>query len=191
MDRSILVAVYADSTSSYTQSPLYMAAIEGLGLELVRAGYGLVYNGAHQGIAWQLAEVIFRQRHGTTIGVMLHDQPHSPEQYQSFTDLVWVGSEAERQQTIVDMADAYIVMPGGIQHENELLRLLASQPSDSSKPFIMFDLGSCYRNLLGRLEREIRDGTVSANYRHQIKNARSVREVMRWLTLRYGEVICA
>jgi uncharacterized protein (TIGR00730 family) len=192
MDRPVLVAIYADSTPGYTQSHLCMAAIDGLGYELVRAGYGLVYNGAHQGIAWQLAEVMFGQRHGVTIGVMPRDKQSQLEQYEAFNELVWVNSETESQNTIADMADAYVVMPGGIQQEDELLKLIASQSPDSSKPFIIFDLGSCYRNLLARLEREVRDGLVNPEYRKHIRTARSVKEVMHWLTLRYGEVVqCA
>lgn len=192
MDRPVLVAIYADSTAGYTQSYLCMAAIEGLGYELVHAGFGLVYNGAHQGIAWQLAEVMFNQRHGTAIGVMPRDQQMPLEQYEAFSELVWVSSDAETQRTIADMADAYVVMAGGIRHEEELLKLIASQDADSTKPFIIFDLGSCYRNLLARLEREVRDGHVSSDYRKHIRTARSVKEVMHWLTLRYGEVIaCA
>lgn len=192
MDRPVLVAIYADSTSDYTQSYLCMAAIEGLGSELARAGFGLVYNGANQGIAWQLAEVMFGQRHGTTIGVMPRDKQAQLDQYEAFNELVWVNSESEGQATIADMADAYVVMPGGIKHEEELLKLIASQSPDSTKPFIIFDLGSCYRNLLARLEREVRDGLVNPEYRKHIRTARSVNEVMRWLTLRYGEVVqCA
>ena len=104
------VAIYCGSKLG--KNTKYAEAAAELGKVLAEQNIGIVYGGSNIGLMGKVADAALAQG-GSVIGVMpghlsKHERAHS-----NLTEIHIVDSMHARKQKMVDLADAYIALPGG------------------------------------------------------------------------------
>jgi uncharacterized protein (TIGR00730 family) len=84
-----------------------------LGAVLVDAKIELVFGGARVGLMGVVADAVINQG-GRVTGVIPHGLDTKEVVHQNLTELVNVSGMHERKAKMLDLADAFIALPGGI-----------------------------------------------------------------------------
>jgi len=104
------------------ENPVYAIAARALGERLASCRIGVVYGGAGIGVMGALADGALAAG-GEVIGVIPESLLERELGHEGLTELRVVGSMHERKATMADLADAFIVMPGGIGTLEELFEI--------------------------------------------------------------------
>lgn len=134
-----------------------------LGRRIAQEGHVLVYGGSNLGLMGVVSGAALEEG-GRVVGVIPNlfsdDIIHS----QTVTELVRVGSMAERKERIMEACDAFVALPGGIGTIDEVsevmvmnqLQIVDSQRvldgSYQQKPMILLNLGGYYNPFLAQLD---------------------------------------
>jgi uncharacterized protein (TIGR00730 family) len=98
--------------SSPGTNPVFAAAARELGSALAGRGVALVYGGASVGLMGVLADAVIAAG-GTATGVITESLAGHEIAHSSLTDLHVVHTMHERKALMSDMADAFVMLPGG------------------------------------------------------------------------------
>jgi hypothetical protein len=101
----------------------YLEAARDLGARLAKADIDVVYGGAKIGMMGALAESVL-SNHGNMIGVIPEFLQDKEVVHDRLTKLHVVHSLHARKQLMYDLADAFIVLPGGLGTLDELSEVL-------------------------------------------------------------------
>ncbi|WP_050183208.1 TIGR00730 family Rossman fold protein [Domibacillus robiginosus] len=104
------IAVFCGSASGASMS--YTESAISLGRELAKQGIGLVYGGSNGGLMGTVANTVL-QEGGEVIGVIPTLLQEREIAHTRLTKLHIVGSMHERKAKMAELADAFIVLPGG------------------------------------------------------------------------------
>lgn len=117
----------------------YANLARGLGARLAREGLGLVYGGGRAGTMGSLSSAALSAG-GEVIGVIPQTLMEREYARRDLTELRIVGSMHERKALMHDLADAYIVLAGGLGTLDELFGTLTSaQLGLHHKPVALLD----------------------------------------------------
>jgi uncharacterized protein (TIGR00730 family) len=105
------IAVYCGSKKG--RKVAYESAAKQLGAVLVDAKIELVFGGARVGLMGVVADAVINQG-GRVTGVIPHGLDTKEVVHQNLTELVNVSGMHERKAKMLDLADAFIALPGGI-----------------------------------------------------------------------------
>jgi uncharacterized protein (TIGR00730 family) len=156
------VCVYAGSASG--ASPEYAEASRGLVAELARRGSDVVYGGGSLGLMGVLADAAM-EAGGKVIGVIprfLDDREVSHHG----VDLRVVETMHERKMLMADLADAFLVLPGGIGTLEEVAEMLSwSQLGLHRKPIGLFDVSGFWAPLVSLLDHMTTEQFVGYDHR--------------------------
>ena len=151
------VCVYCGS--SLGAAPVYGQAAEDLGRRLAEAGIGVVYGGASVGLMGVLADAALGAG-GDVIGVIPQALVDREIAHPGLTDLRVVDSMHERKALMVELADAFVALPGGAGTLDELFETFTwAQLGIHAKPCALLDVDGYWRPLLDFL-----DGAVAAGF---------------------------
>jgi uncharacterized protein (TIGR00730 family) len=140
----------------------YAEAARGVGLQLAQRGIGIVFGGGSVGLMGVVADAVI-DAGGEAIGIIPNGLRTSELAHQGVTSLITVDSMHERKQRMVDMADAFIALPGGIGTMDELFETWTwLQLGIHSKPVGLLNVAGYYDGLVAFLghmrdERFLRD----------------------------------
>jgi hypothetical protein len=109
--------------SSPGSLPDYANAAARCGDELAQRGIALVYGGGNVGMMGLLADAVLAAK-GEVIGVIPHHLAEKELAHASATQMLRVNSMHERKQTMADLSDGFIALPGGIGTLEELFETL-------------------------------------------------------------------
>src|SRR6516165_2680416 len=98
--------------SSSGRSPAYRETARAVGRELARRGLRLVYGGGNIGLMGAIADAALGAG-GEVIGVIPHALMAKEVGHRGLTQLRVVGSMHERKALMMDLADAFMALPGG------------------------------------------------------------------------------
>jgi uncharacterized protein (TIGR00730 family) len=151
--------------SSPGARPEYEAATVELAHELVRRGLGLVYGGAHVGLMGALADAVLGAG-GEAIGVIPGSLVDREIAHRGLADLRVVGSMHERKATMVDLADAFVALPGGSGTLDELFEAFTwAQLGLHRKPIGLLDVCEYWTPLLRFLDHAVDERFLRADHR--------------------------
>jgi len=140
--------------------PVFMASAAGLGEGLAARSTTLVYGGARGGLMGAVADSALSGG-GKVIGVIpqkIADRVGHPH----LTELHVVPSMHERKQMMFNLADAFIVLPGGFGTLEEMFELLTwSQLGMHTKPVALLNIDGYFDPLLKFLESAVANRFVS------------------------------
>lgn len=154
--------------SSDGARPAYRAAAEELGRALARLGIALVYGGSNVGLMRALADSVLGTG-GEAIGVIPDHLAARGVAHPGLTELRVVRSMHERKAMMADLADAFVVLPGGLGTLEEFLEVITwSQLGLHAKPAGILDVEGYYDSLLELLDHGVREGFVREASRRQI-----------------------
>jgi uncharacterized protein (TIGR00730 family) len=141
--------------------PSYLAAAGDLAEALVERDVGLVFGGGNIGLMGRLADAVLA-RQGHAIGVIPAFLSAREIAHTGLADLRVVASMHERKAVMASLADAFIVLPGGMGTFEETTEVLTwAQLGLHAKPLGLLDVEGYFDGFVAQLERAVADGFVS------------------------------
>lgn len=161
--------------------PAFFAMTEELGAWVAENGHSIVYGGVNQGLMECLAKAA-KAHGGRTIGIV----PMIVEKSGRISDYVDIDipcdNLSDRKQLMMDQADVFIALPGGIGTIDELFTVVASATIGyHDKTLILYNMKGFWDSLIAMLDDLQAKGMIRGNWRHYIKTADSIEEIGRSL----------
>jgi hypothetical protein len=139
--------------SSLGRLPAYAAAAQELGQGLATRGAGVIYGGASIGLMGRLADAALRAG-GKVQGVLPESLRERELAHPQLTELRVTPDLATRKTEMLRLADAFVVLPGGIGTLDELFEIWTLQQLGAPrKPMVLINLDGYFDPLLRFVER--------------------------------------
>jgi uncharacterized protein (TIGR00730 family) len=155
------ICVY--SGSNLGLRPEYREMTKKLGDVLLENNLELVYGGSKVGLMGELAHYIL-DNGGSVTGVV--PKGLFPDTYpsQRLTQLIEVGNMHDRKQTMENLSDAFIAIPGGIGTFEELFETLSwAQLGLHQKPIGILNVSHFFDEFLILMEKLVSEGFMNAS----------------------------
>ena len=164
------VCVYLSSSAG---RPSDVAAIEALGRELAARKITLVYGGAHRGLMGVLADAVLAAG-GCVVGVIPQALVDYEVAHTGLTQLHVVQTMHQRKAMMFDLADAFVVAPGGLGTLEEAFEQLTGiQLGYHKKPIIFLDVDGFWRPMEAFLDHAVETGVLRSEVRVLFRTAAS------------------
>lgn len=125
--------------------PAYRQAAIQLGQLLAQHGVRLVYGGGSIGLMGVVADTILAAG-GEVVGVIPDFLMRSEVGHRRLTDLVITGSMHDRKRRMFEMADGFVVLPGGIGTLDETFEIITwKQLRLHDRPIVVLDIAGYWR----------------------------------------------
>jgi uncharacterized protein (TIGR00730 family) len=163
------VCVFCGSSKGFR--PAYVKAAHDMGKALVRRGTGLVYGGGGVGLMGELADTVMAGG-GEVIGAIPHALVAREVAHRSITELVVVRSMHDRKAKMMELADAFVAMPGGYGTFEEFCEVITwAQLGLHQKPCGLLNVEGYYDSLLNLFNRGVDDGFIHPTTRELVVEA--------------------
>jgi uncharacterized protein (TIGR00730 family) len=163
------VAVYCGSADG--SDPAYLAEARALGAALAASGLGLVYGGACVGLMGAVADAALAGG-ADVVGVLpavLFDREIG---HTGLNKLERVATMHERKARMVELADAFLILPGGYGTLEEMLEAVTwAQLGLHAKPVILINTAGYWDGLLQFLDTAVEAGFLKAKNRGLLRVA--------------------
>ena len=137
--------------SSPGKSPAYSHAAQALGTLLAREGIGLVTGGGKVGLMGTVADAVLHAG-GRVHGVIPHALVLKEVAHLGLTEQTVVDTMHERKQKMVDLADGFIALPGGMGTLDELCEVLSwAQLGVHDKPVGLLNVNGYFAGFLAQM----------------------------------------
>jgi hypothetical protein len=159
--------------SSSDGRPAHAAAIRELGGELARRGITLVYGGAHRGLMGVLADAALAAG-GRVIGVIPRALVELEIAHDGLTELHVVDTMHQRKAMMHELAEAFVVAPGGLGTLEEAFETLTGIQLDyHRKPIVFLDVDGFWSPLEAFLDHAAAAAVLRARDRAAFRTASS------------------
>lgn len=115
------ICVFCGSAAG--NNPLYASLAAEFGKLLADHGHSLVYGGGNIGLMGIIADSVL-ENHGKVIGVIPSFLAEREVAHQGLTQLEIVGTMHERKMRMAELANAFVVLPGGWGTLDEMAEIL-------------------------------------------------------------------
>lgn len=150
MPRLRAVAVFCGSREG--ADPAFRAAAAALGRGIALGGMRLVYGGGGIGLMRVLADAALAAG-GAVTGVMPAFLRRLEVAHPAVTDLITTDSMHQRKRIMADLADAFVMLPGGFGTWEELFEAVTwTQLGIHAKPCGILDVAGYFGPLVGMLD---------------------------------------
>jgi uncharacterized protein (TIGR00730 family) len=157
------VCVYAGSAPG--ANPAYAAVSRAAIAEVVRRGGDVVYGGGSLGLMGVLADAALESG-GEVTGVIPRFLDDREVGHHGVTDLRVVETMHERKMLMAELADAFLVLPGGIGTLEEVVEMLSwSQLGLHRKPIGLLDVEGFWGPLVALLDHMTAEQFVGLDHR--------------------------
>jgi uncharacterized protein (TIGR00730 family) len=161
--------------------PDFFRAAEELGRWAATNGHVIVYGGVNQGLMERLGRAA-HEAGGRTIGVVptIVEKTGRTSQYVEIE--IPCDNLTDRKQLMMDQADLFVALPGGIGTLDEVFTVAASATIGyHQKPVILYNLKGFWNPLIALLDDLGQRGMVRGDWRQYIRVATSIDELQHWL----------
>ena len=173
------VCVYLSSSAGL---PAYVAMIQDLGRELARRDLTLVYGGAHRGLMGVLADSVLGAG-GRALGVIPQALVEAEVAHTGLTQLFVVDTMHQRKAMMFDLADAFIVAPGGFGTLEEAFEMLTGlQLGYHAKPIVFLDHDQFWAPLGAFLDHAVDTEVLLPEVRRMFRTAPTPAAALEALT---------
>jgi uncharacterized protein (TIGR00730 family) len=170
------LCVYCGSNAG--SSPAYADVAAQLGAAMAARGIGLVYGGGNVGLMGVLADAALAGG-GEVIGVIPEHLVRAEVAHAGLTELQVVATMHERKQRMSDLADGFVVLPGGFGTFDETFEALTwDQLGLMAKPVVLLDVEQFFDPLFALMDRAVEAGFVRSAHRMLAQRARTVDEAL-------------
>ncbi|MDL5048618.1 TIGR00730 family Rossman fold protein [Oscillatoria amoena NRMC-F 0135] len=150
------IGVFCGSATG--RNSVYADAARELGFLLAQHHHTLIYGGGNIGLMGILADAVMN-RGGRVIGVIPSFLFDKEVGHSGITQLEIVGSMHERKKRMTDLADAFIMMPGGWGTLDETAEILTwRQLGLITQPLSVLNINSFFDPLIVQLNRMVEEG---------------------------------
>jgi uncharacterized protein (TIGR00730 family) len=151
--------------SSVGARPNYGAAADALGVALARRGQRLVYGGGDVGLMGVLADAALAAG-GEVVGVIPQHLVDREIAHRALSELRVVSSMHERKATMAELADGFVVLPGGIGTLEEFFEVWTwGQLGLHVKPYGLLNVDGYFDPLLRFLDHAVTERFVRPEHR--------------------------
>jgi len=170
------VAVYCGSADG--SNPAFLAEARALGAAIASCGLGLVYGGANVGLMGALADAAVAGG-AEIIGVLPAVLEGREIAHTGLTMLELVPTMHERKARMAELADAFLVLPGGYGTLDELMEAVTwAQLGLHDKPVILINTAGYWDGLLAFLDFAVAAGFVKQKNREMLRVAANAEEAV-------------
>jgi uncharacterized protein (TIGR00730 family) len=172
------IAVYLGSNRG--NDPAFAEAAAELGDWLAENHHTLIYGGARLGLMNILAEHVL-QHGGEVIGVMPEFMTAHGRQRTDLKELIVTKDMPSRKKKMMDLADAYIAMPGGPGTLEEIAEVISSSRLGllPHKPCMCLNLNGYYDVFHQMLDQMTAEGFAEPSELSQVSFPSSVEEAAK------------
>ena len=157
---------------------MFRDAVVELARELARRGHTLVYGGAHRGLMGVLADAMLAAG-GRAIGVIPRALVELEVAHQGLSELHVVDTMHQRKAMMFQLADAFVVGPGGFGTIEEAFETLTGiQLGYHDKPIVFLDLDGFWRPLSAFLDHSVEAGVLRGEVRTLFRTAPTASEAL-------------
>ena len=173
------VCVY--SASSTKIAPVYFAAAEELGRLLALRGINLINGAGSIGLMAATSNACLAAG-GTVTGVIPRFMVEQNWHHQGLTQLIETETMHERKQTMAQMSDGIIALPGGCGTMEELLEIITwKQLGSYLNPIVILNIDGFYDPLLEMLQRAIDGNFMRPEHQNIWQVATSAQQAIELL----------
>jgi uncharacterized protein (TIGR00730 family) len=156
------IAVYLASSMPANQN--FITATRELGRELAMAGHAVVYGGGNVGLMGVLADAVLAAG-GVVIGVIPESLQKLEVAHDRLSKLHVVQDMSTRKTIMRELADAYIILPGGFGTLDEFFDVLTlRQLKLHNKPIIVINIDGYFDHLLQFIDQAMHAGMLHAGH---------------------------
>ncbi len=179
MPRIGSVAVFCGGQRGH--DPLPLAAATALGRGLAKTGRRLVYGGGRIGLMGALADAAL-DAGGEVVGVIPEFLTRREQAHSGLTRLIVTESMHARKQRMFALADAFLMLPGGLGTLDETVEMITwRQLRLHDKPVLLCAVAGSATPLLDAIEAMIAAGFATASVRGLFEVAEGVEVVLERL----------
>lgn len=149
------ICVYGAASSLIDKS--FIEAGEELGKKMAKRGHGLVFGGGRSGMMGAPARGV-RENGGEVIGISpKFFEENNPEvAFEDCTDFIKPETMRERKKLLEEMADAFIVSPGGIGTFDEFFEILTlKQLGRHNKAIVILNINGYFDDMINMMSHAI------------------------------------
>ena len=160
------VAIYCGSNNGRDES--YKKFAKELGEVLAKRRINLVYGGTNKGLMGVLANSAFEE--GTNVTGIITERLRAKGQVNpNLSMLESYPTMQSRKARMIELADAFIMMPGGIGTLEEFMEVWTlNQLGETSKPLGVLNIDNYFANLLSFIDHMIAEKFLPSAHRHGI-----------------------
>ena len=174
------IVVYCGSSSGIGNSYLESARI--LGKWIGESGNTLVYGGASKGLMGAVSDATL-EAGGKVIGVLPNVPQIQARRHQWLTEYIDTSSMAERKAKMIELADAFIALPGGIGTLDELTDVLSLSSLDiTTCPIVLYDTDGYYQPFKAVIRNIIENGFGREEYFSRMLFSHDIEEISKFIT---------
>ena len=145
--------------------PSYIASIEELGRLIAKKGHSLVFGAGGHGLMGAVARGV-KSEGGYIEGVIPHffREENIEAIFEECDELIFTDTMAQRKTKMEDLADAFIIVPGGMGTFEEFFEVLTlKQLARHTKPIAIYDVNDYYVHLESFLELSMKEKFIREN----------------------------
>lgn len=173
------VCVFCGSRSG--QNPNWASAAQELGCEIASHAWRLVFGGGGRGLMGEVAQGALSCQ-GKVIGIIPGFLTEAEPVIQGITELHVVHSMVQRKEMVIELSDAFVVLPGGIGTFEELFEVWTGNHIKAyTKPIILVNLDGFYDGLLAFANEVRSQGFLIDQHLSHLKVVTTISEAIELL----------
>ncbi|HAP76633.1 MAG TPA: TIGR00730 family Rossman fold protein [Acidimicrobiaceae bacterium] len=163
-------------------NPAFADQARRLGTSLAHRGIGMVYGGGSVGLMGIAADAALAAG-GEVIGVITEQLMGAEVGHRGLTELEVVPTMHDRKARLCDLADGFVVLPGGFGTVDEFAEMLTwNQLGIVAKPVVLLDVDGFWEPLLAWMDRAVDLGFVRPAHRVLAQRAHTVDDAIALAT---------
>jgi uncharacterized protein (TIGR00730 family) len=154
--RTLSICVFCGSSPG--SKPLYAETARTLGRLIGTRGHSLVFGGGSVGLMGETASAV-AENGGTVIGILPRFLRQVEPPLKSIEELIITPDMQQRKARMLSLADAFVVLPGGLGTLDEIFEVLSTaQLKVHAKPIVLVNIAGHFDILLTLLAHVVQDG---------------------------------
>ena len=174
------IAVYCGSSCG--NDPKFVESARALGHWIGENGHTLVYGGACKGIMGAVADAVL-EAGGRVTGVLPKVILIQERRHTGLTECIETETMAERKSKMIELADAFVALPGGIGTLDEITEVMSlASLGITRNPIVLVDTDGYYRPFKAVMDNIVAKEFGRREYFSDILISEDMKEIADFLT---------
>ena len=155
------VTLYGAASSQIDRA--YIDSVEELGREMARRGHTMIFGAGGTGLMGAAARGM-HECGGRIVGVTPNFMHEIEPVSELCTELVGTETMAERKYEMERLADAFVIVPGGVGTFDEFFQILTLRVLERhQKPMILYNIDGFWNSMVALLREGVKKGFISSS----------------------------
>lgn len=148
---------------------------------MIANNYGLVYGGGAVGLMGIIADTII-ENGGKSIGVMPHFLEERELAHRGLDELILVDDMHQRKRKMIELADAYIALPGGPGTLEEISEVISwGRIGEHQNPCVFYNIDGFYDKLAQFFDFMVETNFLTQSDRNNVLFSDSLEEINQFI----------